>query len=71
VGVLQTTASDRTIVVETRVTGSTGTAWIEEVGATVNVAGAAGLRSLEIPPSCAPIPRYRFLPGPCARPTSG
>ena len=48
-GVLQSTASDRGIVVETRVTGSTGTAWIEGVGDTVKVADAAGVRSLPVP----------------------
>ena len=48
-GVLQSTASDRGIVVETRVTGSTGTAWIEGVGATVKVADASGVRTLPVP----------------------
>jgi predicted dehydrogenase len=46
VGTLQSTASDHGIMVETRVTGSTGTAWIEGVGATVKVATAAGVRTL-------------------------
>jgi len=49
VGVLQSTASDRGIVVETRVTGSTGTAWIEGVGDTVKVADASGVRTLAVP----------------------
>jgi len=48
-GVLQSTASDRGIVVETRVTGSSGTAWIDGVGDTVRVADAAGVRTLEVP----------------------
>jgi predicted dehydrogenase len=46
VGTLQSTASDHGIMVETRVTGSTATAWIEGVGATVKVASAAGVRTL-------------------------
>jgi predicted dehydrogenase len=45
-GILQSTASDRGIMVETRVTGSQATAWIEGVGATVKVASAAGVRTL-------------------------
>jgi len=49
VGVLQSTASDRGIVVETRVTGSAGTAWIEGVGDKVKVADASGVRTLEVP----------------------
>jgi predicted dehydrogenase len=49
VGVLQSTASDRAVVVETRVTGSTGTAWIEGVGDTVRVADGAGVRTLPVP----------------------
>ena len=59
VGVLQSTASDRGIVVETRVTGSEGTAWIEGVGDVVKVADAAGVRRLEVPAS---------LQGPAAPP---
>jgi len=46
VGTLQSTASDHGILVETRVTGSTATAWIEGVGATVKVASADGVRTL-------------------------
>jgi predicted dehydrogenase len=46
VGTLQSTASDHAIMVETRVTGSTATAWIEGVGATVKVASASGVRTL-------------------------
>ncbi|HUY22147.1 MAG TPA: Gfo/Idh/MocA family oxidoreductase [Acidimicrobiales bacterium] len=49
VGVLQSTASDRGIIVETRVTGSTGSAWIEGVGDTVRVADASGVRRLPVP----------------------
>ena len=48
-GVLQSTASDRGILVETRVTGSTGTAWIEGVGDKVRVADASGVRTLAVP----------------------
>ena len=60
-GVLQSTASDRGIVVETRVTGSRGTAWIEGVGDVVKVADAAGVRRLEVPaslrgPAAPPLP---------------
>jgi predicted dehydrogenase len=46
VGSLQSTASDHGIVVETRVTGSVATAWIEGVGATVKLASVAGVRTL-------------------------
>jgi len=46
VGTLQSTASDHAVLVETRVTGSRGTAWIEGVGATVRVATAGGVRTL-------------------------
>jgi predicted dehydrogenase len=49
VGMLQSTASDRGIVVETRVTGSAGTAWIEGVGDKVRVADASGVRTLDVP----------------------
>jgi predicted dehydrogenase len=49
VGMLQSTASDRGIVVETRVTGSTGTTWIEGVGEKVRVADASGVRTLPVP----------------------
>jgi predicted dehydrogenase len=49
VGVLQSTASDRGVVVETRVTGSTGSAWIEGVGEKVKVADASGVRTLAVP----------------------
>ena len=42
VGVMQSTAGDRGVLVETRVTGSTGAAWIEGVGAKVKVVDAAG-----------------------------
>ena len=61
VGVLQSTASDRGVVVETRVTGSQGTAWIEGVGDVVKVADAGGVRRLEVPealqgPGAPPLP---------------
>jgi predicted dehydrogenase len=49
VGVMQSTAGDRGFLVETRVTGSKGTAWIEGVGATVKVADAHGVRTLPAP----------------------
>ncbi len=49
VGVMQSTAGDRGILVETRVTGSSGTAWIEGVGANVKVADARGVRTLPAP----------------------
>ncbi|MGH9018688.1 MAG: Gfo/Idh/MocA family protein, partial [Acidimicrobiales bacterium] len=51
VGTLQSTASDRGIMVETRVTGSEATAWIEGVGSTVKVAAATGVRTLPPPPT--------------------
>jgi predicted dehydrogenase len=51
VGTLQSTSGDwGPPVVITRVTGSTGTAWIEGVGATVKVADAEGTRTLPVPP---------------------
>ncbi len=56
VGMLQSTASDRGIVVETRVTGSTGTAWIEGVGDKVRVADATGVRALPVPDELGPVP---------------
>lgn len=46
VGTLQSTASDRGVMVETRVTGSAATAWIEGVGSTVKLASSTGVRSL-------------------------
>jgi len=49
VGVLQSTASDRAVIVETRVTGSTGSAWIEGVGDKVKVVDASGVRTLAVP----------------------
>ncbi len=48
-GVMQSTAGDRGVLVETRVTGSTGAAWIEGVGSTVKVADATGVRTLPVP----------------------
>ncbi len=50
VGVLQSTSGDwGPPLVETRVVGTTGTAWIEGVGATVKVATAAGTTTLPVP----------------------
>jgi predicted dehydrogenase len=49
VGVMQSTAGDWGVLVETRVTGSRGAAWIEGVGATVKVAGPEGVRTEPIP----------------------
>jgi len=45
-GVMASTAGDWGVLVETRVTGSTGAAWIEGVGATVKVADRNGVRTL-------------------------
>jgi predicted dehydrogenase len=49
VGTMQSTAAEHGVVVETRVTGSLGTAWIEGVGATVKVAGPGGVTTLPVP----------------------
>jgi len=49
VGVMASTAGDWGVLVETRVTGSTGAAWIEGVGATVKVADRDGVRTLDVP----------------------
>ena len=49
VGVMQSTAGDWGVLVETRVTGSRGAAWIEGVGATVKVAGPDGVRTEPLP----------------------
>jgi predicted dehydrogenase len=43
VGVMESTAADWGVLVETRVTGSRGAAWIEGVGAKVKVAGPGGV----------------------------
>ncbi len=49
-GVMQSTAADRgPMLIETRVVGTRGTAWIEGVGDTVRVADARGARRLDIP----------------------
>jgi len=48
VGVMASTAGDWGVLVETRVTGSTGAAWIEGVGATVKVADRNGVRALAV-----------------------
>jgi predicted dehydrogenase len=49
VGVMQSTAADWGVLVETRVTGSSGVAWIEGVGATVKVAGPDGVMTRPVP----------------------
>jgi predicted dehydrogenase len=49
VGIMQSTAADFGVMVETRVTGSRGTAWIEGVGATVKLAGPDGVTTLPVP----------------------
>jgi predicted dehydrogenase len=49
VGVMQSTAADWGVLVETRVTGSRGAAWIEGVGAKVKVAGPDGVRTRPVP----------------------
>ncbi len=49
VGVMQSTAADHGVLVETRVTGSRGAAWIEGVGATVKVAGPSGVATQAVP----------------------
>jgi predicted dehydrogenase len=56
VGTLQSTASDRAVVVETRVTGATGSAWIEGVGEKVRVADASGVHTLAVPDALRAIP---------------
>jgi len=56
VGTLQSTASDRAVVVETRVTGATGSAWIEGVGDKVRVADASGVHTLAVPDTLHAIP---------------
>ena len=49
-GVMQSTAADRgPFLIETRVVGTRGTAWIENVGDAVWVADAAGTRRLTVP----------------------
>ena len=49
-GILQSTPADRgPFLVETRVVGSRGTAWIEGLGDTVRVADGDGARTLAIP----------------------
>jgi predicted dehydrogenase len=49
VGVMESTAADWGILVETRVTGSRGAAWIEGVGAKVKVAGPSGVVTRPVP----------------------
>jgi predicted dehydrogenase len=53
VGVMQSTAADWGVLVETRVTGSAGAAWIEGVGSTVKVAGPHGVTRAPIPEEAA------------------
>ena len=49
-GVMQSTAADRgPFLIETRVVGTDGTAWIDGLGDVVSVADAAGSRQLPIP----------------------
>ncbi len=49
VGVMESTAADWGVLVETRVTGSRGAAWIEGVGAKVKVAGPGGVTTRPVP----------------------
>ena len=49
VGVMESTAADWGVLVETRVTGSRGAAWIEGVGAKVKVAGPGGVVTRPLP----------------------
>jgi predicted dehydrogenase len=50
VGVMQSTAADwGAAIIETRVIGTRGTAWIEGLGANVFVADADGTRAIELP----------------------
>jgi predicted dehydrogenase len=50
VGIMQSTPADRgPFLIETRVVGSRGTTWIEGVGAVVQLADAAGIRTLDVP----------------------
>jgi predicted dehydrogenase len=49
VGVMESTAGDWGVLVETRVTGSRGAAWIEGVGATVKVARPGGVVTRSVP----------------------
>lgn len=50
VGTMQSTPSDYgPLLIETRVVGSQGTAWLEGVGATVKTADAGATRTLDVP----------------------
>ena len=49
VGIMQSTAADWGVLVETRVIGSRGSAWIEGVGSTVKRAGPHGVETLRVP----------------------
>jgi predicted dehydrogenase len=49
-GVMQSTAADRgPLLIETRVVGTSGTAWIDGLGDTVRIADASGTRQLDVP----------------------
>jgi predicted dehydrogenase len=63
VGVMQSTAADWGVLVETRVTGSKGAAWIEGVGATVKVAGPDGVTTRPVPMGIATDPAPPLPPG--------
>jgi predicted dehydrogenase len=64
-GILQSTAADRgPMLVETRVTGSGGTAWIDGLSSTVRIADGSGTREVPVaddlspaPPAPEPLPR--------------
>jgi predicted dehydrogenase len=56
VGVMESTAADWGVLVETRVTGSRGAAWIEGVGAKVKVAGPDGVVTRPVPDGVADEP---------------
>jgi predicted dehydrogenase len=63
-GVMQSTAADRgPFLVETRVVGTQGTAWIEGLGDTVRVADALGTRQLAIPDELRTAPPSAPPPG--------
>ena len=51
VGTMQSTCVDRSSpMIETRIVGTLGTAWIDGLGSTVRVADASGTRTVEPPP---------------------
>ncbi|HUI48316.1 MAG TPA: Gfo/Idh/MocA family oxidoreductase [Acidimicrobiia bacterium] len=56
-GVMQSTAADRgPMVIETRVIGTDGSAWIDGLGSTVRVSDADGPRKLAVPPDLVTAP---------------